>query len=188
MKRLVLALVIMMSSMVVIGFGGVQEPKATPPTQMPQMGQMGMGMMNCPMNVKGAEIVATNTKDGISLTLTTTSGDVGDLRKRVESMAKMHSAASTGPMMGERMIPFTAQYEEIPQGARLTLTPKDPARLEEFRDMVRKHAERMKSGDCSMMQDMMKGMMGGMKTPEAPKPESNPNDVDHSKHHPEEAK
>ena len=74
-------------------------------------------------------------------------------------------------------MPFSIKYEEVPDGARLTLTPTDPARLEEFRTKVRQHAEQMKKGECSMMQ----GMMGGTKSPEpTPKPE----DEDHSAHHP----
>jgi hypothetical protein len=142
---------------------------------------MDMGMMqSCAMSVKGAEVAAVNTKDGISLTVTSKSGDVADLRRRVDSMAKMHTAASNEAMMKEHMIPFAVKYAEVPGGARVTLTPTDPARLEEFRPKVREHAERMKTGDCSMMQNMMKGMM----TPEtkgAPKPD----DADHSAHHPE---
>jgi hypothetical protein len=182
MKRLVFAGMIM-------GLAGslglAQEPQATPQRQM------GMGMMqSCPMSVSGAEVAVENTNDGISVTITTTSGDVAELRTRVESMAKMHTAASNEAMMRERMIPFTVKVEEIEKGARLTLTPNDPARLEEFRTKVRQHAERMKTGDCSMMQDMMKGMMGGMKgqgaaaTPET-QPEPKPNEADHSAHHPE---
>ena len=72
-----------------------------------------------------------------------------------------------GAMHGN-MMPFSVKYEEIPNGARLTLTPKDPAKLEEFRNIVRHHAEHMNKHDCSMMQ----GMMGGMKPTE---PGANPN-------------
>ena len=161
-------------SLIVPALGGAQNPTA--PSK-----QMDMGMMQgCPMSVNGAEVASVNTKDGISITITTKSGDVADLRRRVDSMAKMHTTAPNAAMMKEHMIPFAAKYAEVPGGSRVTLTPTAPARLEEFRTKVREHAERMKTGDCSMMQDMMKGM----KTPEAkiaPKPE----DADHSAHHPE---
>lgn len=163
-----------MGSLIVPALGGAQNPTTAPK-------QMDMGMMqSCPMSVKGAEVASVNTRDGITITTITKSGDVADLRRRVDSMAKMHTAASNQAMMKEHMIPFAAKYEDVAGGARVTLTPNDPSRLEEFRTKVREHAQRMKTGDCSMMQDMMKGM----KTPEAkvaPKPE----DADHSAHHPE---
>jgi len=67
-------------------------------------------------------------------------------------------------MPGVRMhvnnIPFSVKYEEVSSGARLTLTPQDPAKLDEFRVTVREHAEQMKKGNCLMMQGMMmQGMM-----------------------------
>jgi hypothetical protein len=65
-------------------------------------------------------------------------------------------------MMQGQMMPGTVTYAAIDNGARLTLTPRDPAKLAEFRKEVRAHVERMQNGDCSMMHDMMQGMMGGM--------------------------
>jgi len=93
--------------------------------------------------------------------------------------AQMHSETSTmnGMMNGAMMLPFTAEYEEVPDGIRLTLRPKDPARLEEFRAQVRQHAERMKDGECPMMSGMTNRMMQYM----VPKVETTP--PDHSDHH-----
>jgi hypothetical protein len=115
-----------------------------------QMQHMAM-MQNCPMKVDGADLSVEDTKDAIALTLTTKSSDVTELRRRAEMMAKIHSAPSQEQMHG-RMIAFSVTYEEVPNGARLTLTPKDPAQLQELRATVRAHAEQMKKGDCSMMQ------------------------------------
>jgi hypothetical protein len=166
-----------MCVMTAVGWSSVQEK-----TQ--GMNQMGMAQ-NCPMNVKGAEVATADTKDGISLTFTTKSGDIADLRRRVQAMAQMHSTVSSeAGMRGAMMIPFTAKYEEVPQGARLALAPEDAAKLAEFRAQVRKHVEGMKSGNCSMMTDMMKGMMGGMKAAETP-PTGKPNEAEHDAHHPE---
>jgi hypothetical protein len=143
----------------------------------PQHGASNMSMMqSCPMKVAGAEVAVTDTKDGVVLNVTTKTGDVADLRRRTESMAKMHSEHSN--MHGE-MMPFDLKYEEISEGARLTLTPKDSSKLEEFRTKVREHVEQMKTGNCSMMQDMMQGMMPGTKAEPKPNPEQ-----DHSAHHP----
>ena len=104
----------------------------------------------------------------------------------------MHSGQASSPaMMQGQMMPGTVKYEAIENGAKLTLTPKDPAKLAEFRAQVRAHVEKMQKGECSMMQDMMqgmmKGMMGGMKKTET-RPEPKKDDVDHSSHHPEEKK
>ena len=124
----------------------------------PQHQMSGMpAMMNCPTKVAGAEIAVEDTQDGIAVTVTTKSGDVAELRRRLEHMGKMHSDTSETGHGG--MIAFSAKYEEVPNGARLTLTPKDPAKLEPFRATVRRHAEAMKKGECSMMQAMMQGMM-----------------------------
>ena len=101
-------------------------------------------------------------------------------------MAKMHSGSSKAGMHGQ-MMSFSVKYEEVPTGARLTLTPKDLTQLDEFRTKVRQHVEQMKKGDCSMMQGMMQGMMGGMNnaqpTPK-PEPKPQPESQDHSAHHP----
>ena len=51
-------------------------------------------------------------------------------------------------------------------GARLTFKPKDPSKLAEFRTQVRARVEHMKKDNCSMMEEMMHGMGGMMKTTE----------------------
>lgn len=135
---------------------------------VPQQASAMQMMQDCPMNVQGAEIAVADTSDGIILSLTTKSGNVEELRRRAERMANMHSSpAGTSTVMPGMMMPGVVKYEAIPGGARLTLTPKDPAKLNEFRKQVRSHVERMKSdGSCVAMQDMMHGMMmGGMSRP-----------------------
>jgi len=167
------------ATLTVPAIGVTQNQQTTPPqTGMPSMP---MTMQNCPMQVSGAEISVLDTKEGIALTITTTTGDVAELRRRVEGMAKTHSTEA----MHRNMMPFTAAYEEVPNGARITRAPRDPQKLQEFREVVRQHAEQMKNHDCSMMQGMMQGMMGGMKKTEPP-PKSNKDD--HNAHHPSEEK
>jgi hypothetical protein len=153
----------------------------------PQPEKQGMSMMqDCPMKVVGADLSVADVENGVSVTITTNSGDIAELRRRTESMAKMHSASPTTGKHGS-MMALSIKYEEVPNGARLTLTPKDLAHLEEFRVKVRQHAEHMLKGDCSMMQGMMQEMMGGMQSPEpTPNPPVKPraDDTDHSGHHP----
>jgi hypothetical protein len=131
----------------------------TAPQPMPGMSMM----MNCPMNLKGTTVAAVDTKDGVAVSFTTNTENVAELRQSVERMAAMHaSPAMSDAMKQGRMMPATVRYEQIPNGARLLLTPKDPATVIAFRAQVRAHVERMQKGDCSMMQDMMQGMMQGM--------------------------
>jgi hypothetical protein len=130
---------------------GVAPAHQAGPQQFPNMPMM----QSCPMRITGAHVSAADVENGIALTITTDSGNVAELRWRTEHMAKMHSDPSGA--MRPRMTPFTAKYEEVPNGARLTLMPKDPAQLDDFRARVRERVERMADGDCSMMQGMMRG-------------------------------
>jgi hypothetical protein len=159
MKK-ILILLILMSVAVIVG-GAVQEKQAESRAggAMPMMTMM----QNCLMNLADIDVAVLDIPSGSVLRLTTKPENVADLRRRVEQMAAMHMGNSSneatmkGPMMAG-----TFKYEPIENGAQLTLTPKDPARLDQFQAQVRAHVERMKKGECSMMSDMMQGMMKGM--------------------------
>src|SRR5262249_42562669 len=92
-------------------------------------------------------------------------------------------SASSNTAMHGNMIPFSVKYEEVADGARLTLTPKNLTQLDALRTTVRQHGEQMKKGECSMMQ----GMMDTKKNPEpkaTPEPKAKPEEEDHNAHHP----
>src|SRR4030095_6227704 len=76
-------------------------------------------MQSCPMKVRGTDLSIPDGENGVALTLATKSGEVAELRRRVENMAKMHSASSNAAMHGN-MKPFSVKYEEVPYGARVT--------------------------------------------------------------------
>ncbi len=174
MNRLVMFLVLMFIG--AFAAAGVQQ-KEMPKTDMQMM------MKDCPMALPGTSLATSDTAAGIAINFTTEADNVPELRRRVEQMAAMHSGKpSNEGMMKGGMLPGTAVYEPIPNGARLTLTPKDPEMLSEFRNQVRAHVEQMKKGGCSGMQQMM-GNMGAAK-PE-PKAEPKKDETDHSAHHPE---
>src|SRR5438045_378500 len=109
---------ILMNGLLVITMASV----ATGRTQMPmQKSQM---MQACPMSVRGAEVAAADTTDGIALTFTTKTGNVDELRRNVERMVTMHGNPTAQPSaMSGGMMAGTAKYEPVPDGARLTLTP-----------------------------------------------------------------
>jgi hypothetical protein len=146
------------------------------------MDMMGMGDQ-CPMLLPGTSVQAQDTKDGLAMTFTTT-GDVAELRRRVHVMADHMNAHSSGGMsmhggmmgtdagtgmmggqgmmggpggqgmMGGMMPAMHAQVEDVDKGARLKMTPADPAKLKEMRDHMKQHAQMMnQSHGCSMMAD-----------------------------------
>lgn len=167
MRKVVVLLIL---TPVVLFAAGTQSTQTEP-----KRGMQGMPMMmSCPMKLDGTSVAVADTATGVTVSITTKPENVIELRKRVEQMATMHSANPdhpSAPMMQGQMMPGTVKYEAIENGARLTLTPKDPAKLAEFRKQVRAHVEMMQKGECSMMRDMMQGMMqgtrGGMGKPNA---------------------
>jgi hypothetical protein len=132
---------------------GVQNQTGTEATH--NMGHMMQMMRNCPMHVQGAKVAVADTADGVAVSITTESGKVDELRRRMKLIAEMRDANENRPAMMPNRIPATVKYEEVPNGARLTLTPKDPAQLEALRKQVHKRAERLQNGACSMMQGIM---------------------------------
>ena len=120
-------------------------------------------LQNCPLPLQGAKVAVADTANGSAVTITTESGKVAELRRSVKLMAKMHDAKEEKPgiMPNWMWISAAVKYEQVPKGARLTLTPEDPAqlciRVEAFRKQVREYAERMQKGDCSMMLQMIRG-------------------------------
>jgi hypothetical protein len=131
----------------------------------PRQNDSHMMMKGSPMMLGDAEVAASDTETGIAVVFTSKNGDVDDLRWRIEHMSGMYTAPAANGMMTMHgnLIPGTAVYEAVPGGARVTLTPKDSAQLDEYRAQVRVHVNMMKGGDHSGMPEMMKGMMGRMK-------------------------
>jgi hypothetical protein len=126
------------------------------------MGNMDMGAM-CPMAVSGTTVAAADAPNGATMTFTT-AGDVSDLRRRVRTMADhmnahsgggmhgMMGGAEGGSMMGRMMPAVHAKAEDIDRGARLQMTPDDPAKLGEMRQAMQQHAQRMnEQHGCPMM-------------------------------------
>jgi hypothetical protein len=116
-------------------------------------------------------VQAKDTSDGMAMTFSTT-GDVVELRRRVRVMAdhiSAHSSGSSGGMgmrgmmagdggggmMGGGMMPAThAQVEDVEHGARLKMTPADPAKMSEMRQHMKQHVQMMnQSHGCSTTAD-----------------------------------
>jgi hypothetical protein len=152
MKKLMLAALLLV----------VTAAFTTPSQNGNHMGNRHMMMQGSPMMMGDVEVTASDTETGIAVLFTSKTGDVDEVRQRVEHMADMYgNPAAGGMMMRRNLTPGTAIYEAVPGGARVTLTPKDAAQLDEYRAQVRARVNMMKDGDHSGMQEMMKGMMSG---------------------------
>ena len=130
----------------------------------------GMMEASCPMKVPGTSMHAVDVEGGAALEFSTT-GDVAEVRRRVAHMADMHNHGGMmhgegmmgggmadggmmegkgmmgGGMMHGGMMHADARAEDMPQGARLIFTPKDPKELEALRAETKEHAEH----GCPMM-------------------------------------
>jgi hypothetical protein len=65
-------------------------------------------------------------------------------------MAVEGTAARAEDVQGGAALSFTTTGD-VEGGARLILTPRDPADLPELRQHAREHAEKMASGQCPML-------------------------------------
>jgi hypothetical protein len=155
MKRLLLTIVPMLFA--AFANASVQQKEAGPQRQMHEMSMM----QNCPMMVDGTKVAAVDTPAGIAITITTTKPEnVAELRRRVQHMSVMHNTpshieAQNEAMMQSRMMPGNVTYESIENGARLTLTPKDPAKIAEFRAQIRAHVERHQGCGWEMEEEIV---------------------------------
>src|SRR4051812_84832 len=86
----------------IFAMGGTQSQQAGLQHETHDMAMM----QSCPMKVTGADVAVADVENGIAVTITTKSGDVADLRRRTETMAKMHSGPSD---MHGQMMPFSAK-------------------------------------------------------------------------------
>jgi hypothetical protein len=134
-----------------------------PSTVAPAGGMAGV----CPMSVPGTKLSAADTSTGEAITFTTTPDQATALREKVHAMADMHNRHHAsggadqggmkgmhgGGMMGDMEMPppSRAVVEDLPDGARIIVTPNDPADLERLQKTVRMHAEHMQQHGCGMM-------------------------------------
>lgn len=146
-------------------------PAASSPAMAPAPTGGGMKGM-CPMSVPGTRLGAEDTTTGEALTFTTSPDQSSALREKVHAMADMHNrhhasgeghsgmggmmpgGMGAGGMSGMQMPPPShATVEDLPDGARILVTPNDPADLQRLQSIVRGHAEQMRQNGCGMMMD-----------------------------------
>lgn len=153
-----------------------QEAETSEPDRQQMMAQM------CPMHVEGTTRELVRLDDAVAMEFTTT-GDVDELRQRVEKMGQRHGQmhGEGGQMRGEGgqrrhgqmhgemteeqrqmrqqmreiMSEVTVETEEIEDGMRVKFTPEDAEDLDELYENMQQHIEMMEEqGHCPMMQMM----------------------------------
>ncbi len=178
------ALALSTAALLACGSGPDAQPvsegaTATQPTTMPAAPGAGMKGM-CPLAVEGTKVEMREVDGGAAIAFWTTSGDVEELRRRVHRMGGMHGEGKMmkggGMMHGAKggmgpMVPHSMKVEDADGGARVLLTPTDPAQLGALRERARGMAAKMGTGACPMR--MMKQMGGGTVDP-----------AEHEAHHP----
>lgn len=158
--------------------GGRAEP--TPTAAVAPQAGAGRAMHDrgmagfCPMSVPGTRVAAEDTDSGAALAFTAAPDQAAALRERVHAMAEMHNrqhggaggdphgmhgamGGGTGGMGGMGGMgmppPAEARVEDLQEGARMVLTPRDPADLQQLRATVRQRAAHMQEHGCGMMGD-----------------------------------
>jgi hypothetical protein len=156
----------------VVGCGSKQGSASKPPEEAAKPAPM------CAM-MKDAQLAATDGEHDVTVTFTT-QGDPTELRAHVHQMGAMHDRMAHGGMMGSgmgsgesggmagsgmgsgmmgggmhhmAMVPSHAAVDDVDHGARVVLTPDDPAQLATLREQVHAHVDMMKSGHCPMMEE-----------------------------------
>jgi hypothetical protein len=107
---------------------------------------------DCPLALPGAQVRSEVTADGVALVFTTSGGDGGELRDRVQRMADRHNAAPPPAEEPNAAAvnppPARAAVEEISGGARVVFTPTDPAKVGVLREHIRVHGKEMAEASC----------------------------------------
>ena len=153
------------------GAGG-RATATAPSTGAPT--ERGMAAL-CPMSVPGTKVSPAETAAGEALTFTTSPDQAAALREKVHAMADMHNrhhasggepghggmgSTTAGGVETDSMQmppPSHAAVEDLPDGARLLVTPNDPSDLPRLQATVRMHAEHMAQHGCGMMDHAQHG-------------------------------
>ena len=102
MRKTVIAIILALAATAILAAAAArQDSKPAPPMMPGMMREMMMTNMmpGSPMNLPGVEIAVSDTPDGVTVSFTTKTGDVAELRRlvrqRVEMMQRMHAWRNT---------------------------------------------------------------------------------------------
>lgn len=100
----------------------------------------------CPMRQEGVQVVYEDTADGAAMSFTTDPDRVVDLQARVAKMADKHNEPR--PHRAPEHVAHSARADNTATGAKLIMTPADPAELEGLRKHVRDRVDQIQRGEC----------------------------------------
>ena len=142
--------------------GGSSTPAAQSPEGQNQAGTEGAaasaGDPGCPMLLDDVTVAASPIAYGAALSFTTTSGQVDELRQRVEQVASAYDSPGAGSAAPAEAAPLDwptprfetrAQFEETREGGRVNVTAVDAANAGALRDHAKELARKLReTGSC----------------------------------------
>jgi hypothetical protein len=166
MTRILLAVVAAVA--LLPGHAGSSSPAPAGSPVAPPSAPSGHVMAMCPLSVDGTQALAADVPGGETLTFTTDTGPIGELRERVKAMATIHNqqhddvaarqgragrgmAGSGNAMSGTEMPTSWATFIEVESGAAILVVPVDPADLHALRNAIRLRAQRLREQGCEIM-------------------------------------
>ena len=100
MRKTAIAIILILGATAIFAAAAARQDSKPGPMMPGMMREMMPNMMQgSPMNFPGLEIAVTDTPDGVTVSYTTKTGDVAELRRlvrqRVETMQKMRAWMNT---------------------------------------------------------------------------------------------
>lgn len=112
------------------------------PARAPLAPDVALGEDTCPMTVPDASVEVQPIDGGTSLVFRTP-GDVAELRRRVRTLARLHTFR-----VGERRDPLLATTDDISNGVRLNIRPIDETRAPFVHSANVSHVAVLARGTC----------------------------------------
>lgn len=107
----------------------------------------------CGLDVPEVETDVSEENGAVILTVTTAEQEgVQQLRGKAQELAQAGTYGATGEPSGQpstRGIAVEVSTENVPDGVKITLRPKDPAHLAKLREAVDRDASYLGGGDCA---------------------------------------
>lgn len=155
------AIAALMGVAAVIGAGCSTGAASAPPPSLSAPPPNTQTHKGCPLGVRDATVAVSDTPQGVELVFTS-EDKVGELRQRVRDAAEMHGTgakagaghegrhASGGEhgLQPMQLPPARADVDDVERGARMRLSPIDPADRSTLRIKVRERAAKMAASAC----------------------------------------
>lgn len=149
--------------------GKLVQERERPPAEGAAVATVAQLDVNCPMQVEGVKVTSENTDEGMVLVFRTDAGadEAEQLYTRAQHLAQLYGMHEErrhmyrwsqaddrqGGDTHQRMPQLNVGVEKLDDGALLRFAPANPSELEQLREQVRLHQQRMQGGDCWLMDE-----------------------------------